>query len=95
MRKHVEWLGKPLKYGTRRLMPGDTHPMPGRLADMFIKRKMAREVRPVAELPPLPADLAQPADLTALRAEYTAKLGKRPFPGWGAEVLREKIANAG
>ena len=31
-------------------------------------------------------------DLTALRAEYQAKVGKKPFHGWGAETLREKIA---
>lgn len=33
-------------------------------------------------------------DLKAARAEYEAVLGKRPFPGWGIEVLREKIAAA-
>ena len=33
-------------------------------------------------------------DLPALRQEYTAKLGKRPFPGWDAATLREKIAAA-
>lgn len=33
-------------------------------------------------------------DLAALRAEYQAKIGKRPFPGWGADVLRTKIAEA-
>lgn len=31
-------------------------------------------------------------ELTALRAQYTAALGKRPFPGWSADVLRAKIA---
>lgn len=36
----------------------------------------------------------QSNDLTALRAEYEAKLGKRPFMGWDAESLREKIAAA-
>lgn len=33
-------------------------------------------------------------DLPALRAEYQAVVGRRPFPGWGAEVLREKLAAA-
>lgn len=31
-------------------------------------------------------------DIVALRAEYTAKLGKRPFPGWDAETLRTRMA---
>lgn len=33
-------------------------------------------------------------DLTALRAEYQAKMGKRPFNGWDAATLRGKIASA-
>jgi hypothetical protein len=28
----------------------------------------------------------------ALRAEYEAKFGKKPFGGWSAEILREKLA---
>jgi len=31
-------------------------------------------------------------DLPALRAEYQAKMGKRPFPGWGADELRRRMA---
>lgn len=38
---------------------------------------------------PEPAD-----DLTALRREYTDKLGKRPFPGWGADELRRRMDEA-
>lgn len=30
-------------------------------------------------------------NLPALRAEYQAKLGKKPFPGWPAEELRRRI----
>lgn len=33
-------------------------------------------------------------DLAALRKEYAEAVGKRPFPGWGEAVLREKIAAA-
>jgi hypothetical protein len=33
-------------------------------------------------------------DMTVLRAEYEAKLGKRPFNGWDAAALRQKIADA-
>jgi len=32
--------------------------------------------------------------LKTLRAEYKEVLGKNPFPGWSADVLREKIAAA-
>lgn len=31
-------------------------------------------------------------DLPALRAEYQEKMGKRPFPGWGADELRKRMA---
>ena len=33
-------------------------------------------------------------DLPALRAEYHQVVGRRPFSGWDAQVLREKIAAA-
>lgn len=33
--------------------------------------------------------------LTALRAQYQDVVGKRPFHGWDAETLLEKIAEAG
>lgn len=33
--------------------------------------------------------------LTALRAQYQDVVGKRPFHGWDAETLRQKIAEAG
>lgn len=33
-------------------------------------------------------------DIAALRAAYFEKFGKRPFNGWDADTLREKIAAA-
>lgn len=33
-------------------------------------------------------------EIAALRAEYEAKVGKKPFNGWNADQLREKIAAA-
>lgn len=33
--------------------------------------------------------------LSALRAEYEAKLGKRPFMGWDAVELQRRMAAAG
>lgn len=32
-------------------------------------------------------------DLADLRTAYTEKFGKRPFYGWGADILREKMAS--
>jgi len=33
-----------------------------------------------------------PGELAQARADYEAAFGKRPFHGWSAEVLRQKIA---
>ena len=33
-------------------------------------------------------------EINALRAEYKDTLGKRPFPGWDADELRRRIAEA-
>jgi hypothetical protein len=39
--------------------------------------------------------LATPEDeLKALREEYQAAVGKRPFHGWDADTLKAKIAEA-
>lgn len=35
---------------------------------------------------------AAPHDIKALRAEYEARFGKRPFMGWDADELRERMA---
>lgn len=34
------------------------------------------------------------SEIKSLRDEYKRVLGKNPFAGWSAEVLREKIAKA-
>lgn len=100
MRKTLVYTGtKPMTYRTRRLVPGDTITCSGPHARAWVATKKFREGRPLAELPPPPADLvakiAAPAEeLTALRTQYFDKLGKRPFHGWSADVLREKIAAA-
>lgn len=41
------------------------------------------------------ANVEEPAnEAAALRAEYEGIVGKRPFMGWDAAKLREKIAEA-
>lgn len=34
-------------------------------------------------------------ELSRLRAEYQDVVGKRPFHGWDADMIRQKIAEAG
>lgn len=41
-----------------------------------------------------PADDTSKDDIKALRAEYQKKTGKKPFTGWSADQLREKMAAA-
>lgn len=98
MQKKLEYVGaKPMTYHTRRLMAGDEIECSGPHARAWLATKKFREARPLADIPPPPAELLADLagdDLAALRAEYAEKLGKRPFNGWGADVLREKIADA-
>lgn len=93
---------KPLKYDTRRLMPGDEFEVArSRDARLLLATK---RVSKVVEAPPAPAPAPVPApaidppapsapeDLSALRAEYEAAVGKKAYHGWSAEQLREKMA---
>lgn len=86
---------KPLKYRTRRLLPGDVFEVERRndarvlMAIRKAEEHVEIEDSPRDDAPPQPA----PADdLAAVRAEYEATLGKRAFFGWGIDTLREKIA---
>lgn len=45
---------------------------------------------PCAKKPVEPVE--EPDETALLRAEYQDKFGKRPFMGWSADVLREKIS---
>lgn len=89
-------------YRTRMLSAGDPVTLGANDARLFAKHGWATE-RPLrAKRPQLDHDRngkeggsKSPAgDLAALRAEYQAKVGKRPFNGWDAVTLREKIAGA-
>lgn len=89
------------RYRTRMLSAGDPIVLDGPAARLYGKIGWATD-KPRARRPQLDHDnngheggSKSPAgDLTALRAEYFAKLGKRPFNGWDAATLREKIAAA-
>lgn len=80
---------------------------PGATADIDeakVRRLAPGLVKAKNKLPPVPKDLAAKVEkpkkvsaadeIKALRAEYEAKLGKKPFNGWKAAALREKIAAA-
>lgn len=69
---------------------GREQPMQRRYADILQKLKlgtyMTRDMR--AE------QRRTDEELTELRAQYQDVVGKRPYHGWGAEELRERIAAA-
>lgn len=90
----------PLRYGTRMLTAGDGLTVNGPTARLL--EALGRAQRGTSR-PQLDHDrdglaggsvTAQGDDIAALRAEYQTKLGKRPFNGWDAATLREKIAAA-
>lgn len=94
---------KAFRYNTGRVSVGDTFmatPADARLL-AAIRKARINGARPPGKLPPPPHELltkmeavGQPDDITALRRDYHAALGKRPFVGWDAATLREKIAAA-
>ena len=65
-------------------------PRPGLIA----KAAAAVATTVKTESDPQPAAAVDPAgdELTALRAQYEAVIGKKPFNGWDADKLRQKIA---
>jgi len=102
---------KRLKYGNRRLLPGDPfsarHDRDARLLigigkARYATRMMVADDEPAVRYEPVDPrrntidDTHRPVepadDRPALRAEYEAKFGKKPFAGWSAETLREKLA---
>ncbi len=77
---------KALKYATRRLLPDDhfttKNERDARILVGIGKARRAVKAEPVKD------------ELAELRAEYQEAVGKRPFYGWDADTLREKIAEA-
>ncbi len=82
-----------LRYGTRMLQAGDKVMLSGPKARFY-------EALGKVSSPDGPPQLARrvrdvpTGDITALRAAYTVKVGKKPYYGWDAATLREKIASA-
>lgn len=92
----------PMTYGTRRLVAGDRFEVPRRDADLLVRIGRARYAE--GEKDPLDHDgngkkggskaPKKTEDLTDLRKEYRDVVGKKPFAGWDAAILKAKIAEA-
>lgn len=53
---------------------------------------------PAPDVPGAPVDIVARVgadSIASLRARYAALIGKKPFGGWDADTLRQKIADAG
>ena len=84
---------KSFTYATRRLLPGqDFITRTDRDARLLVAIGKAR--RATGKVAPAVKPAAPDDDLSDLRAEYQAATGKRPYHGWDADQLREKIAEA-
>ena len=82
------------RYGTRMLTAGDPMTLSGPAARAALVTGKATAERPRKHVE-TPAPAPKVADeRPALRAAYEAKFGKKPFGGWDADTLREKIAAA-
>ncbi|WP_246504706.1 hypothetical protein [Microvirga antarctica] len=84
---------KSMTYATRRLNAGDVFDAKPRDARILRAVKKARYDAATDSDEAIGHDAARPADLAELRVEYEKLVGKRPFMGWDAATLREKIAN--
>jgi hypothetical protein len=95
---------KDMRYRTRHLKAGDgfrvknerearvlTHMKKAERGDSGNRKVALDDVRASVGLGALSKDSE---DIKAVRDEYEAKVGKRPFNGWSIETLKEKIAEA-
>jgi hypothetical protein len=57
VKAQMEVVNRPLRYATRRMLPGDTFLAKKRDAYILIHMKRAREARPLVDIPPPPGDL--------------------------------------
>lgn len=85
---------RPLTYATRRLQAGDEFEASSQDARVLIAVKRAKSVDEASEPGPAPSSQPPMDDIAALRDEYLAAIGKRPFNGWDAAELRKRISAA-
>lgn len=85
---------KDMTYATRRLRAGDEiADVSGPNARLLEALGRARRVEPGETKKEVKAEVQADAK-GALRDEYARVFGKKPFNGWDADTLREKIAAA-
>lgn len=84
---------KEMSYGTRRLKADDAFEANDR-SQAKLLTALGRARVASADTPQKAPEKPQGDDLASLRAEYTEAFGKRPYGGWSADTLREKIAAA-
>ena len=77
---------KSMTYGTRRMKAGDGFEVHN--------RQHSRALIAIGKAR-LDGDAPAPADMGTLRQEYTSVAGKKPYHGWDAKTLAEKIKEAG
>ena len=82
---------KSMRYATRDLRAGDAFEASGRDARVLVATRRARVEH---ETPDTPSPAPVP-EIHALRQQYQAKFGKRPFMGWDEDDLRSKLADEG
>ena len=58
---------------------------------VYMTRDMRAQPGPAVVAPVAPTE---DDDLTALRARYQEVIGRRPYHGWSAEEIEQKIAEA-
>lgn len=81
------------RYATRDAVAFNA-PKPAPVAPVAVPATAVASDDPVDTATAPLAEAAESDERPALRDEYEVKLGKKPFPGWSAETLREKIAAA-
>lgn len=97
---------QPMRYGTRMLKAGEPFEADGPMSRTLLalgRAELHAKQAKAPKLDPLDHDKngrkggsPKPAgdDLAELRAEYQTAVGKRPFHGWDAATLRERISEA-
>lgn len=79
-------------YASQRRYPGDKFEIDPKHFSKVWMAGLDGESGP-PPVPEAPAEVtAEPTELDALRAQYVEKFGKKPFHGWDAEKLKEKLA---
>lgn len=91
---------KSFTYATRRLLPGqDFATKSARDARLLIaigkaRRKQASDTIATPPAKPVQKVAGTDPELATLRANYQTATGKKPYHGWSADQLREKIAES-